>query len=85
MWIVKIALDRPYTFIVLALLILLLSPVVLMRTPVDMFPAIKIPVVSLAERSRGIGGSADTITNASWKRHPHLVVGGFSSSPAGTG
>ena len=54
MWIVKIALDRPYTFIVLALLILLLSPVVIMRTPVDMFPAINIPVVSLAWQYTGL-------------------------------
>ena len=35
MWIVRIALNRPYTFIVLALLILLLSPVVILRTPTD--------------------------------------------------
>jgi hypothetical protein len=37
MWIVKIALDRPYTFIVLALLILILSPVVILSTPTDIF------------------------------------------------
>ena len=54
MWIVKIALDRPYTFIVLALLILLLSPIVIMRTPVDMFPSINIPVVSLAWQYTGL-------------------------------
>jgi multidrug efflux pump subunit AcrB len=45
-WIVNIALKRPYTFIVLALLILLISPLVILRTPVDIFPNIKIPVVS---------------------------------------
>jgi multidrug efflux pump subunit AcrB len=39
MWIVRLALDRPYTFIVLALLILILSPVVIFRTPTDLFPA----------------------------------------------
>jgi hypothetical protein len=33
MWIIKVALDRPYTFIVLALLIVLLSPVVILTTP----------------------------------------------------
>jgi multidrug efflux pump subunit AcrB len=54
MWIVKIALDRPYTFIVLALLILLLSPIVIVRTPVDMFPSINIPVVSLAWQYTGL-------------------------------
>ena len=47
MWIVKIALERPYTFIILALLILILSPVVILRTPTDIFPAIDIPVVAI--------------------------------------
>jgi multidrug efflux pump subunit AcrB len=48
MWIVKVALSRPYTFIVLALLILILSPVVIFRTPTDIFPSINIPVVAVA-------------------------------------
>src|ERR1700720_609144 len=48
MWIVRVALDRPYTFIVLALLILILSPVVILRTPTDIFPNINIPVVAVA-------------------------------------
>src|SRR5271168_3539456 len=47
MWIVRLALDRPYTFIVLALLILILSPVVIFRTPADLFPNIDIPVVAV--------------------------------------
>ncbi|HEX6545700.1 MAG TPA: efflux RND transporter permease subunit [Bryobacteraceae bacterium] len=46
MWIVRVALNRPYTFIVLALLILLLSPVVILRTPTDIFPNIDIPVIA---------------------------------------
>src|ERR1019366_5115501 len=46
MWIVNIALKRPYTFVVLALLILVISPLVILRTPVDILPAINIPVVS---------------------------------------
>ncbi len=46
MWIVKIALARPYTFIVLALLILLVSPIVILRTPTDVFPNIDIPVLA---------------------------------------
>jgi CzcA family heavy metal efflux pump len=54
MWIVKVALDRPYTFIVLALLILLLSPVVIMRTPTDIFPNINIPVVSIGWTYTGL-------------------------------
>jgi multidrug efflux pump subunit AcrB len=47
MWIVKLALDRPYTFLVAALLILLLSPVIIFSMPVDIFPNIDIPVVSI--------------------------------------
>jgi multidrug efflux pump subunit AcrB len=46
LWIVNIALKRPYTFIVLALLILLISPLVIMRTPTDIFPNVDIPVVA---------------------------------------
>jgi len=48
MWIVKIALDRPYTFIILALLILILSPVAILNTPTDIFPNINIPVVAVS-------------------------------------
>jgi CzcA family heavy metal efflux pump len=47
MWIVKIALERPLTFIVLALLLLILGPLAVLRTPVDIFPNIDIPVVSV--------------------------------------
>ena len=54
MWIVKIALNRPYTFIVLALLILLLSPVMILRTPTDIFPNINIPVVAVAWQYTGL-------------------------------
>ena len=46
MWIVRVALNRPYTFVVLALLILLVSPIVILRTPTDIFPNINIPVIS---------------------------------------
>src|ERR1700743_2235654 len=54
MWIVKVALNRPYTFIVLALLILILSPVVILRTPTDIFPNIDIPVVAVAWTYSGL-------------------------------
>jgi multidrug efflux pump subunit AcrB len=47
MWIVRLALARPYTFIVFSLVLLLISPVVLLRTPVDIFPSINIPVISV--------------------------------------
>ena len=47
MWIVKLALNRPYTFLVAALLILILSPIVIRQMSVDIFPNINIPVVSI--------------------------------------
>jgi len=47
MWIVRLALRRPYTFVVLSLLLFFLGPVVIERTPVDIFPNIDIPVVSV--------------------------------------
>ncbi|CAB3777578.1 Multidrug resistance protein MdtC [Paraburkholderia caffeinitolerans] len=47
MWIVKLALKRPYTFIVLAVLLFILGPLAIMRTPTDIFPDIDIPVVSI--------------------------------------
>jgi multidrug efflux pump subunit AcrB len=47
MWIVRVALDRPYTFVVLALMILILSVVAISRTPTDIFPNIDIPVVAV--------------------------------------
>src|SRR3984957_18071531 len=54
MWIIKTALDRPYTFIVLALLILIVSPVIILRTPTDIFPNINIPVVSIGWTYTGL-------------------------------
>ena len=47
MWIVRLALRRPYTFVVAALVLLLLTPFVLQRTPTDIFPEINIPVISV--------------------------------------
>jgi CzcA family heavy metal efflux pump len=47
MWIVALALRRPYTFVVMALVIIILFFVTLVRTPVDIFPDINIPVVSV--------------------------------------
>src|SRR5215471_18591780 len=47
MWLVRLALNRPYTFVVCSLLILILSIVAILRTPTDIFPNINIPVVSV--------------------------------------
>jgi CzcA family heavy metal efflux pump len=54
MWIVRIALQRPYTFIVLALLLFILGPLTVLRTPVDIFPNIGIPVVSVVWSYTGL-------------------------------
>jgi multidrug efflux pump subunit AcrB len=54
MWIVRVALDRPYTFVVLAVLIFILSPVVILRTPTDIFPNIDIPVIAVAWQYTGL-------------------------------
>jgi len=54
MWIVKLALNRPYTFIVMALLMLVLSPLVILRTATDIFPNIDIPVISVAWTYTGL-------------------------------
>src|SRR6202451_685136 len=47
MWIVALALRRPYTFVVMAIVIIILFFVTIFRTPVDIFPSIDIPVVSI--------------------------------------
>jgi multidrug efflux pump subunit AcrB len=54
MWIVRLALRRPYTFVVAALVLLLLTPFVLLRTPTDIFPSINIPVVSIVWTYTGL-------------------------------
>jgi CzcA family heavy metal efflux pump len=54
MWIVRLALKRPYTFVVLSLLLFVIGPVAMMRTPVDIFPNIDIPVVSVVWQYAGL-------------------------------
>ena len=54
MWIVRVALRRPYTFVVLAILLLILGPIVILRTPTDIFPNINIPVVSIIWNYTGL-------------------------------
>ena len=50
----RLALRRPYTFVVLALLLLILGPIVIFRTPTDIFPNINIPVVSIVWNYGGL-------------------------------
>lgn len=54
MWIVRLAVRRPYTFVVMALVLLLLTPFVLLRMPTDIFPPINIPVVSAVWTYNGL-------------------------------
>jgi multidrug efflux pump subunit AcrB len=54
MWIVRLALRRPLTFVVAALLLLIITPFVLLRTPTDIFPSINIPVVSVVWQYPGL-------------------------------
>ena len=65
MWIVELALRRPYTFIVLAIIILLATPLAIFRTPVDVLPEIDIPVISVIWNYTGLSPQqmADRITS----------------------
>ena len=54
MWIVRLALKRPYTFIVLSLLLLIIGPLTILRTPTDIFPNIDIPVVTVIWAYNGL-------------------------------
>ena len=61
MWIVQVALRRPYTFLVMALLILLATPLVLLKMSTDIFPEIDIPVISIVWTYSGL--SAQEVGN----------------------
>jgi len=57
MWIVRLAIKRPYTFIVMALLTLILGIVSILKTPTDIFPVIDIPVVTVIWSYNGVSPS----------------------------
>ncbi len=88
MWIVKLALNRPYTFIVLALLILIMGGLAVVRTPVDIFPNIDIPVVSVVwdydglspeEISQRIAGSYERVLTTTVNDIEHTESQSFRS------
>ena len=54
MWIVALALRRPYTFVVMALVLIILTPLVILRMPVDVLPDINIPVISVVWNYAGL-------------------------------
>ncbi|KAF1040554.1 MAG: Cobalt-zinc-cadmium resistance protein CzcA [Burkholderia lata] len=72
MWIVNLALKRPYTFIVMAIMIVLATPLALMRTPVDVLPAINIPVISVIWNYSGF--SATEMTNRITSVHERILT-----------
>jgi multidrug efflux pump subunit AcrB len=72
MWIVRLALRRPYTFVVAALVLLLLTPFVLLRTPTDIFPQINIPVVSVVWVYNGL--SAKEIEERIIYNHERMIT-----------
>ncbi|WP_193100632.1 efflux RND transporter permease subunit [Burkholderia sp. Z1] len=72
MWIVNLALRRPYTFIVMAIMIVLATPLALMRTPVDVLPAINIPVISVIWNYSGF--SATEMTNRITAVHERILT-----------
>jgi multidrug efflux pump subunit AcrB len=71
MWIVRLALRRPYTFVVAALVLLLLTPFVLLRTPTDIFPDIDIPVVSVVWVYNGL--NADEFEQRIISNHERMI------------
>jgi len=52
--VVRVALDKPYTFVVMSLLLLILGPLAALRTPTDIFPEIRIPVIAVAWQYTGL-------------------------------
>jgi len=77
MWLIKIALSRPYTFIVMAVAIVVMGPLAILSTPVDIFPSIGIPVVSVIWTYAGL--PAKEIANrisANFERVAPVVVNG---------
>jgi multidrug efflux pump subunit AcrB len=65
LWIVRVAITRPYTFIVLALLLLIISPLVIMRTSTDIFPNVDIPVIAALWSYQGLSAEEMEVRVAS--------------------
>src|SRR5438309_7479161 len=75
MWIVRLALRRPYTFVVMAILILVMGVISVLRTPTDIFPNINIPVVSVIWNYNGLVPKemADRITSVTERNMTTIV------------
>ncbi len=77
MWVVRVALKRPYTFLVMAAALLIMGPLAILRTPTDIFPNIGIPVISVIWSYTGLPARemANRIT-APFERVTPVVVNG---------
>ena len=74
MWIVRVALQRPYTFIMLAVLIVLMGAYSILNTATDIFPNIKIPIAAVIWRYNGIlpeeSRTASSCSPSAWRKPP---------------
>jgi multidrug efflux pump subunit AcrB len=78
MWIVRLALRRPYTFIVLAMLIVLMGVTTILRMPADMFPQIDIPVVAAIWQYGGLPpGDMEQRITSQFERAATTTVSGI--------
>jgi len=75
MWIVKLAILRPYTFVVMALLILLLGVWAIKKTPTDIFPEIDIPVVTVVWQYAGLSPDQMAKQITTFSEYNHFVSG----------
>jgi CzcA family heavy metal efflux pump len=77
MWLIRIAISRPYTFLVMAFAILIMGPLTMLRTPTDIFPNIGIPVISMVWSYTGLPAHemANRIS-ANFERIAPVVVNG---------
>lgn len=75
MWIVRLALRRPYTFLVMALLLMVFGPLTILRTPTDIFPDIGIPVITVIWNYAGLPPQdmADRITSGFERAVPTVI------------
>src|SRR5207237_10072535 len=90
MWIVRLALRRPYTFIVMAMLIAIGGVLTIARTPVDIFPEINIPVISVIWQFSGLSpneveGRMVTMSERALTRTVNSIEHIESQSIAGVG
>ena len=84
--IVRIALHRPYTFVVAALLILLIGTLSALRMPVDIFPSINIPIIGVAFQYQGLSpDQIDALMQSGANRGHRFALIGASPHPTAHG